>query len=119
MAGVAWRTTVHAGLCLVFLFGAIPPPARAEPCADQGELRDLRFQAAVIRRQLVILRDTSAALKGRTERIDPDASPTLWDLAEEMERIGQSAKRVNRLIQDRERELAEVERRLAAVPQGC
>jgi len=101
------------------LLAAPPPFARAEPCADQGELRDLRFQAAIIRRQLVILRDTSAALERRTERIDPGASPTLWDLAEEVERIGQSAKRVNRLIQDRERELAEVERRLAAVPRGC
>ena len=106
-------------LLFLFLLLLAPPPAAAEPCgSEQGELRALRLQASALHRQLVILRDASAALKRRTEAIDPDGSPTLWDLAEEVERAGERSRHIHRLIRERERELADLGRRIETLKAG-
>ncbi len=102
---------------LLLLLGAAP--GATAPCGPEpGELRSLRLQASALHRQLVILRDASAALTRRTEAIDPGRSPTLWDLAEEVERAGEQARHLRRLIRERERELAEVSRRIETLRAG-
>lgn len=99
-------------LALVLL---LPLAAAAEPCAEPGKLLALRLQASALHRQLVILRDASAALKRKTDAIDPAASPSLWDLAEEMERAGERSGHIQRLIREREAELAEVSGRIQSL----